>query len=143
MGNDLEIGHHAFGLAGHQKVGLGPVPGGIGQRDAATVGRAVFHRRRQRPDERAAAEAADEARLLVLERHGVDRQGARRRVGRERPHDFDAATHLNASIANLPRRYPLEVQLLTDLHSATLELGRNAGMLVPNAQGVRLTSSTG
>lgn len=60
----------------------------------------------------------------------------------ERPADFDAAQHLSTSIANLPRRYPLEVQLLTDLHSATLELEGDAGMLVPNAQGVRLTSST-
>lgn len=60
----------------------------------------------------------------------------------ERPADFDAAQHLSTSIANLPRSYPLEVQLLTDLHSATLELEGDAGMLVPNAQGVRLTSST-
>ena len=70
----------------------------IGQRGAATVGRAVLHLRRQRADERAAAEAADEARLLVLERHGVDRQGARRSVGRERPHDFEPVDHAERAV---------------------------------------------
>ena len=59
-----------------------------------------------------------------------------------RPVDFDAAGHLNASIANLPRAFPVEVQLYTDLHSATLELGSSVGMLVPNPDGVHLSSRT-
>ncbi|WP_439886200.1 helix-turn-helix transcriptional regulator [Pseudomonas sp. MBLB4123] len=59
-----------------------------------------------------------------------------------RPVDFDAAGHLNASIANLPRAFPVEVQLYTDLHSATLELGGSVGMLVPNPDGVHLSSRT-
>ncbi|NQD91578.1 YafY family transcriptional regulator [Pseudomonas sp. CrR25] len=60
----------------------------------------------------------------------------------ERPVDFDAAGHLSASIANLPRAFPVEIQLYTDLHRATLELGGNVGMLVPNPDGVRLNTRT-
>lgn len=60
----------------------------------------------------------------------------------ERPADFDTASHLNASIANLPRAFPVEVRLHTDLHTATLELGRTVGMLVPQPDGVRLSTST-
>ncbi|MBS7661846.1 YafY family transcriptional regulator [Pseudomonas lalucatii] len=59
-----------------------------------------------------------------------------------RPAEFDAAGHLNASIANLPRAFPVEVQLHTDLHSATLELGSSVGLLVPNPDGVRLNTRT-
>lgn len=60
----------------------------------------------------------------------------------ERPAEFNAADHLNTSIANLPRAFPIEVQLHTDLHSATLELGRSVGMLVPHQDGVRLNART-
>ncbi|MFI8607719.1 helix-turn-helix transcriptional regulator [Pseudomonas sp. NPDC077649] len=60
----------------------------------------------------------------------------------ERPHDFDAATHLNASIANLPRAYPVRILLHTDLAGAVAELGVNAGLLTPEGDGVRLSTST-
>ena len=71
---------------------------GVGQRGAATVGRAVLDLARQCADERAAAEAPDEARLLVLERHGVDRQGARRSVGGQRAHDFEPVDHAERAV---------------------------------------------
>ncbi|MGH8433043.1 MAG: helix-turn-helix transcriptional regulator [Pseudomonas sp.] len=60
----------------------------------------------------------------------------------ERPADFDAASHLNTSIAMLPRAIAVEVQLHTDLPTATTELGRTVGMLVPHQNGVRLSTST-
>lgn len=59
-----------------------------------------------------------------------------------RPSDFDAAEHLNRSIANLPRAHAVEVQLHTDLHSASNEWGEVLGMLVPHGNGVRLSTRT-
>jgi len=59
-----------------------------------------------------------------------------------RPSDFDAAEHLNSSIANLPRAFAVEVHLHTDLHSASNEWGAAVGMLVPHGQGVRLSTRT-
>ncbi|MDH1265400.1 YafY family protein [Pseudomonas sp. GD03944] len=59
-----------------------------------------------------------------------------------RPGDFDAAEHLASSIANLPRAHAVEVQLHTDLHSASNEWGDVLGMLVPHGNGVRLSTRT-
>ncbi|AQZ34582.1 Predicted DNA-binding transcriptional regulator YafY, contains an HTH and WYL domains [Pseudomonas sp. NFACC19-2] len=60
----------------------------------------------------------------------------------ERPEAFDAAAHLNTSIATLPRAYPVSIQLHTDLASAIAELGSDAGLLMPEGNSVRLTTST-
>lgn len=59
-----------------------------------------------------------------------------------RPGDFNAAEHLNHSIASLPRTFAVEVQLHTDLHSASNAWGSVVGMLVPHGRGVRLSTRT-
>lgn len=60
----------------------------------------------------------------------------------ERPADFDAAVHLNFSIASIPRAMPVEVLLKTDFKTAVEQMGDNIGLYEPGDEGVLLRSST-
>ncbi|MGH8355422.1 MAG: helix-turn-helix transcriptional regulator, partial [Pseudomonas sp.] len=60
----------------------------------------------------------------------------------ERPPDFAAASHLASSIATLPRAIAVEVLLRTEPQQAVAELGESIGLLVPEAGGVLLRTST-
>lgn len=60
----------------------------------------------------------------------------------ERPADFDTASHLAFSIATLPRANTVQVLLHTDMKTATEELGRNIGLLLPQDEGVLLQTRT-
>ncbi|MET1078013.1 MAG: YafY family protein [Pseudomonas sp.] len=59
-----------------------------------------------------------------------------------RPADFDAAAHLQSSLANLPRAHAVQVLLHTDLASAAREWGEQMGVLIPQARGVLLSTGT-
>ncbi len=59
-----------------------------------------------------------------------------------RPPDFDAAAHLDFSIATLPRATPVEVLLRTDLKTAMLELGEHIGLFEPHPEGVLFKTRT-
>jgi len=63
-------------------------------------------------------------------------------VGFTRPADFDAGTHLDFSIATLPREIPVEVLLKTDIKTAMLELGEHIGLFEPCAGGVLFKTRT-
>ncbi len=63
-------------------------------------------------------------------------------AGFTRPEDFDAGTHLDFSIATLPRTTPVEVLLKTDLKTAMLELGEHIGLFEPRPEGVLFKTST-
>ncbi|MGE5625218.1 MAG: helix-turn-helix transcriptional regulator [Bacillota bacterium] len=63
-------------------------------------------------------------------------------AGFTRPEDFDAAAHLDFSIATLPRSIPVEVLLRTDLKAAMLELGENIGLFEPCEEGVLFRTRT-
>ncbi len=62
--------------------------------------------------------------------------------GFTRPVDFDAAAHLDFSIATLPRAVAVEVLLKTDLKTAMLELGEHIGLFEPHADGVLFKTRT-
>ena len=59
-----------------------------------------------------------------------------------RPQDFDAAAHLDFSIATLPRAIGVEVLLRTDLKTAMLELGESIGLFEPCGDGVLFKTRT-
>ncbi len=60
----------------------------------------------------------------------------------ERPQDFDAATFLTGSIAQLPRSTAVEVLLKCDLARAAEELSSGVGLLEPVEEGVLLRTRT-
>src|SRR6185295_5160252 len=70
----------------------------VAKRQAAVVHDALLHFRRQGANERAAAEAADEARLLVLKRDGIHRERACRLVRSERAHHFERVDHAQRAV---------------------------------------------
>ena len=57
-----------------------------------------------------------------------------------RPAQFDVLGHLASSIAILPRKFSIEVQLETDLESAQRELFPAIGVLEPHRDAVLLRS---
>ncbi|MDQ8021491.1 MAG: YafY family protein [Moraxellaceae bacterium] len=59
-----------------------------------------------------------------------------------RPGDFDAAAHLDHSIATLPRPIALRVLLHTDAAQAVAELGTQIGLLLPHDEGILLEART-
>lgn len=63
-------------------------------------------------------------------------------TGFARPEGFDAAAHLDFSIATLPRATPVEVLLRADVKTAMLELGENIGLFEPCAEGVLFRTRT-
>jgi predicted DNA-binding transcriptional regulator YafY len=63
-------------------------------------------------------------------------------TGFTRPEGFDAAAHLDFSIATLPRAIAVELLLKTDLETAMLELGENIGLFEPCAGGVLFKTRT-
>jgi predicted DNA-binding transcriptional regulator YafY len=60
----------------------------------------------------------------------------------EKPDGFDTAAHLQHALATLPRGLVAHVLLHTDLDSATRELGRYVGPLVPTPAGIQLHTTT-
>jgi predicted DNA-binding transcriptional regulator YafY len=59
-----------------------------------------------------------------------------------RPAGFDALGYLVSSLATIPRKYPFEVVLATDLATAQSVLMRDAGALEPVLDGVLLRAQT-
>ena len=59
-----------------------------------------------------------------------------------RPDGFDAGTHLDFSIATLPRATAVEVLLRTDIKTAVTELGEHIGLFEPHADGILFRTST-
>lgn len=59
-----------------------------------------------------------------------------------RPDDFDAAAHLDRSIATLPRPIAVRVLLRTDAARAVAELGTQIGLLLPHRDGILLEART-
>lgn len=60
----------------------------------------------------------------------------------ERPDDFDPLNAIIHSVATLPRQYPFEVLLKTDLATAQRTIMDEMGLLEPHEQGVLLRGST-
>jgi len=58
-----------------------------------------------------------------------------------RPADFDALAHLAKSVALLPRQYPVEILLLTDLATAQKEVQAMMAFLEPTPEGILMRSS--
>ncbi|QBB69072.1 YafY family transcriptional regulator [Pseudolysobacter antarcticus] len=60
----------------------------------------------------------------------------------ERPKNFDAAAHLNFSIATVPRAFVVEVLLHTDLQTAVAEMNTSIGLFDVCDDGVLLRART-
>ncbi len=59
-----------------------------------------------------------------------------------RPLDFDAASHLNESMQNVPRQHPVTVLLHTDMATASHYLRGLEGLLQPQDDGLLMDTST-
>jgi len=81
---------------------------------------------------------------LAIRSFRLDRIAEVRETGHsfEKPENFDTAAHLQHALATLPRGLPAHVLLHTDLDSATRELGRYVGPLVPTPAGIQLHTTT-
>ena len=59
-----------------------------------------------------------------------------------RPDEFDTLAYMNQAIASLPREFPVEVLLKTDMTTAQDQLLDGMGLLTPVAEGVLLRGRT-
>ena len=60
----------------------------------------------------------------------------------ERPAEFDALAYMTRAIASLPREFPVEVLLKTDMATAQAQLLDGMGLLTPLPEGVLLRGRT-
>ena len=74
----------------------------------------------------------------------LDRMGQAELTGQtfRKPDNFDAVRQLAQGIASLPRKFQVEVLLKTDLATAQAAVFDTFGLLIPDANGVRLLGQT-